>query len=103
MTATEQINNFIAENGGNVRDALNVALTRLQLAENKLAQEAPQPDLNDFLNRINNIMWNSYMVKDEGLKPEHGDQIMQVLNEWASNDEETKEVIQILKNQNPTT
>lgn len=31
MTVSEQIDQFIAENGGNTRDALNVALTRLEL------------------------------------------------------------------------
>ena len=37
MTVSEKINQFIAENGGNERDALNVALTRLELAEVQLA------------------------------------------------------------------
>lgn len=36
MTVSEQIDQFIAENGGNTRDALNVALTRLELALNKV-------------------------------------------------------------------
>jgi len=33
ITVSEKINIFIAENGGNERDALNVALARLELAE----------------------------------------------------------------------
>lgn len=37
MSVSEQINQFIAENGGNTRDALNVALTRLEQMEMKLA------------------------------------------------------------------
>lgn len=37
MTVSETINQFIAENGGNTRDALNVALTRLEQMEMKLA------------------------------------------------------------------
>lgn len=37
MTVSEQIDQFIAENGGNTRDALNVALTRLEQMEMKLA------------------------------------------------------------------
>ena len=37
MTISEQIDQFIAENGGNTRDALNVALTRLEQMEMKLA------------------------------------------------------------------
>ena len=36
MTVSEEINKFIAENGGNERDALNVALTRLELATEQL-------------------------------------------------------------------
>ena len=36
MTVSEQIDQFSAENGGNTRDALNVALTRLEMAEMKL-------------------------------------------------------------------
>lgn len=36
MTVSEQIDQFIAENGGNTRDALNVALTRLEAALNKV-------------------------------------------------------------------
>ena len=34
MNTSEKINKFIDENGGNVRDALNVALARLELSEN---------------------------------------------------------------------
>ena len=37
MSVSEQIDQFIAENGGNTRDALNVALTRLEQMEMKLA------------------------------------------------------------------
>ena len=36
MTVSEQIDQFIAENGGNTRDALNVALCRLEAALNKV-------------------------------------------------------------------
>jgi len=36
MSVSEQIDQFIAENGGNTRDALNVALTRLEAAINKV-------------------------------------------------------------------
>ncbi len=36
MTVSEQIDQFIAENGGNTRDALNIALTRLESALNKV-------------------------------------------------------------------
>jgi hypothetical protein len=36
MSVSEQIDQFIAENGGNTRDALNVALTRLETALNKV-------------------------------------------------------------------
>lgn len=36
MTVSEQIDQFIAENGGNTRDALNVALARLEAALNKV-------------------------------------------------------------------
>jgi len=37
MSVAQQIDQFIAENGGNTRDALNVALTRLEQMEMKLA------------------------------------------------------------------
>ena len=37
MTVSETIDQFIAENGGNTRDALNVALTRLEQMEMTLA------------------------------------------------------------------
>ena len=33
MTTTEKIDKFIAENGGNARDALNVALARLEACQ----------------------------------------------------------------------
>ena len=36
MTVSETIAQFIAENGGNTRDALNVALARLEAALNKV-------------------------------------------------------------------
>ena len=36
MTVSEQIDAFIEQHGGNCRDALNVALARLDLAEAKL-------------------------------------------------------------------
>lgn len=36
MSVSEQIDQFISENGGNTRDALNVALTRLEAALNKV-------------------------------------------------------------------
>lgn len=36
MTISEQIDQFITENGGNTRDALNVALARLELALNQV-------------------------------------------------------------------
>lgn len=38
MTTPEKINKVIAENGGNVRDALNVTLAKLELAETKLKE-----------------------------------------------------------------
>jgi hypothetical protein len=38
MSVSEQIDQFIAENGGNTRDALNVALTRLEVLEAKYAE-----------------------------------------------------------------
>lgn len=37
MSVSEQIDQFIAENGGNTRDALNVALARIEQMEMKLA------------------------------------------------------------------
>lgn len=37
MTVSEKINQFIAQNGGNERDALNVALARLEIAAEQLA------------------------------------------------------------------
>lgn len=40
MTVSEQLEKFIAENGGNERDALNVALARLELAEKQLSDDA---------------------------------------------------------------
>lgn len=41
MSVTEEINRFIAENGGNIRDALNVALARLEdeKRKNKILQK----------------------------------------------------------------
>jgi len=33
MNTSEKINKFISENGGNTRDALNVALARLEACE----------------------------------------------------------------------
>ena len=36
MSVSEQINQFIANNGGNERDALNVALARLEIASELL-------------------------------------------------------------------
>lgn len=36
MSVSEQIDQFIAENGGNTRDALNVALARLDLAQREI-------------------------------------------------------------------
>ena len=38
MNVTKQLNQFIAENGSNARDALNVALARLAVAERKLGE-----------------------------------------------------------------
>jgi hypothetical protein len=38
MSATEQIDNFIAENGGNTRDALNIALAKIELLQNRLSK-----------------------------------------------------------------
>lgn len=38
MTVSDKLNQFIAENGGNERDALNVALARLEVAEKALRQ-----------------------------------------------------------------
>lgn len=40
MTVSEQLEKFIAENGGNERDALNVALASLELAEKQLSDDA---------------------------------------------------------------
>ena len=36
MSVSEKLNKFIAENGGNARDALNVALARLELSDARL-------------------------------------------------------------------
>jgi hypothetical protein len=36
MSVSETIDQFISQNGGNTRDALNVALTRLEAALNKV-------------------------------------------------------------------
>lgn len=36
------------------------------------------------LNDINNIMWNSCMVKDRTFDRKEGMQIMEILNNWAS-------------------
>jgi glutamate 5-kinase len=38
MNVSEKINQFISENGGNERDALNIALARLEAAEQVLLQ-----------------------------------------------------------------
>ncbi len=45
MTVSEQLEKFIAENGGNERDALNVALGRLELAEKKIQSNEQQIEL----------------------------------------------------------
>ena len=42
MTFTEQINQFISENGGNERDALIIAITRLDGANRLLALKDEQ-------------------------------------------------------------
>ena len=39
MDTTQQIDEFIAENGGDTRDALNVALARLGRYETELVKE----------------------------------------------------------------
>lgn len=38
MTVSEKIDKFVSENGGTMRDALNIALTRLEFAERILVQ-----------------------------------------------------------------
>lgn len=49
MSVTEQIDQFIAQNGGNTRDALNVALARLRFTEKRLNdiknRESAAPEL----------------------------------------------------------
>lgn len=51
MSITEKIDQFIAENGGNTRDALNVALARLEAAEAKILEEVDS-GLEDYRSRI---------------------------------------------------
>ena len=53
LTVSEKINQFIAENGGNERDALNVALAKLELAEIK--NEELQKRLNQLYDYISSI------------------------------------------------
>jgi len=38
MTVTDELNKFIAKNGGNERDALNIALARLSFREERLRE-----------------------------------------------------------------
>lgn len=45
MTVSESINKVIAENGGIVRDALNVTMTKIELAELKLSDLKKENDL----------------------------------------------------------
>lgn len=40
--------------------------------------------LESYLERINNVMWNSYCLKDVKFGDQHGKQIMEILEEWAS-------------------
>lgn len=40
--------------------------------------------LEAYLNRINSIMWNTWGIKDKDYGRLEGEQIMEVLNDWAS-------------------
>ena len=54
MTVTEKINKFIAENGGDTRDALVVAITRLdQMA---LALEAKDAEIREIQKAALNML-----------------------------------------------
>lgn len=53
MTITEEINDFIAKHGGNVRDALNIALNKISVLEQELASvkkelEAAEAEIDSF-------------------------------------------------------
>lgn len=53
MTISEQIDQFIAENGGNTRDALNVALERLKQMEMKLTAVKANAEMEVAKARLN--------------------------------------------------
>jgi hypothetical protein len=40
-------------------------------------------DMWDMLEKINIIMWESFMIKEKGFKESDGFKIMNVLEEWA--------------------
>lgn len=72
MSVSQIIDQFIAENGGNTRDALNVALARLENATALLIaatqQEEEQPindKLADALRQILDIRFAEYPDGDE--------------------------------------
>jgi len=62
MTTSQLIEQFIAENGGNTRDALNVALARLENATHIIVQHPHRPNaieaLSEALRRIYAVQTN---------------------------------------------
>ncbi len=71
----------------------------LQRAKAELSPAAPSALLGDaaakekaarlegYLERINEVMWNSYGVKERIFGRDDGTKIMEILNEWASRNE----------------
>ena len=43
--------------------------------------------LNEYLLRINNIMWETWGIKDHPFGKSEGDLIMRVLEEWAGEED----------------
>lgn len=60
MNVTEQINKFVEENGGNERDALNVALTRLD--QKQRAIELHEAEIAQLKARIKSLKADLEMV-----------------------------------------
>lgn len=63
---------LLKENKVRWQDLTNRAINRLRTKRG-----------DKYLDRINNLMWNTWGIKDAEFGREQGKQIMDILNEWA--------------------
>jgi hypothetical protein len=54
------------------------------MSNNKTSDAKEVQRLHDILERINMVMWQSYMVKNRGITDNDCSKIMELLNEWAN-------------------